>query len=223
MPERSGLRQKELAVARSLEKRLADRLDTASSSAESVCNVLGLPKEVKGLVIVDIGSGASSLIANLLQREADAYGVDRLYEDENQLRESAKKGVKSVSARYESMGHSELAEKTHESLRLFYESWNKNRDRYKTGWMTDLPFEDNFSDLTLSFQGITQFEDYHLLLACIHEAIRITKLGGKIIIAPLLEQNNTQLQVLRRLERDDIKIDKEWVSQAGMFRLKITN
>lgn len=167
------------------ERKIAIGFDTGTTSARDAMEALGIPKEVSGLVIVDLAAGASSLTAHLLEKGADAYAVDRLYLDDEELKRSMDEGIARVTSRYLDLGMLDFIETTKRSREEFEGSFEKRRERYRGAWLTRLPFEDNFSDITCSLHGISNLgENFDVMWQAILEAIRITKQNGLVIIAP---------------------------------------
>lgn len=83
----------------------------------------------------------------------------------------------------------------------FRKSFDKQRDRYKPGWLTKLPFADEFADWTVSSYGISiLIEDFDVLMQSTMEAVRITKPGGTVAMIPFLTSWGS-MEVEDRLQR----------------------
>lgn len=169
-----------------LEEKEALNYHVGCTPGEVIRQVLEI-KEVKGLTVVDLASGASSLTSQLLKEGANAHGVDVIYDEDPSIIE-----FKTENIFYE------LAQRSHPSfrrnmvhqgisaIREFVGSMKTNPENYHRAFITDLPFADNYSDLTISYNGISELTDStDLMLKMFQEALRITRRGGKIKIAPI--------------------------------------
>ena len=202
MAETKKARQKSIEEIRSLEKEIAPDIITGSSSYDSAVEALGIYEDLTGLTVVDLASGASSFVAGLLAEGIDAYGIDRVYEDPNQLRADSTEGVKMVIERLEALGRTDFARSAQRSLERFNGSFAINPTRYQPGWLTDIPLPDEFADRTYSLHGITHMGvDFDLMLQSMHEALRITKPGGIITIAAFNESDSLHHYTYARVHR----------------------
>lgn len=225
-----GLRENDPRAIRDRERTIAEASDTGSTIGEIAAQILELTK-AEGITIVDLASGASSLVAHLLTRGNNAFGVDRLYYDRQELEVSMEKGVNYVARRYQNNGKPDHALAAIESARKFKKSLEENPDRYIAGWLTDLPLPDNFSDRTVSIHGISNLgEDAEVMLQAIREAIRITKPGGLVTIAPFhtpessvfREFIDTHGSILELLREEGIRVSVERLEELkDMFRMNI--
>ncbi len=148
----------------------------------------GLPETVDGLTIVDLAAGACSLTAELLEQGANAYALDCLYDDRQRLLDNVyQKWLKSVLNGIPAPDRKEAEDMIKREVRKFMRSFNRQPDRYLTGWLTELPFADNFADWTISNGGISMFwQDREVQRKAMMEAIRITKPGGVVAVMPFI-------------------------------------
>lgn len=176
------------------ERELALKLLVSATQAEAIRPKLGLPDNMAGLTIVDLAAGASTLTANLLTQRANAYALDYVYDDREQLIEAVyNKWLPKVLSLSSDRAERQFVEDvTKRSIRRFLRSFEAQRQRYKAGWLTDLPFESDFSDWTVSYSGVSElFEEPDLLKQATMEAVRITKPGGIISIAPFITNSGS--------------------------------
>jgi ubiquinone/menaquinone biosynthesis C-methylase UbiE len=68
----------------------------------------------------------------------------------------------------------------------FTDSIKQNPERYKAGFASSLPFEDDFFDVVYSINSVLGYVDVDsaVLLRSVSEFIRVTKAGGRIILCP---------------------------------------
>src|SRR5690242_18636897 len=85
---------------RAREKRIAAASYSSSTPAETITGAIGLPNDVAGLVIVDVGSGASSMVRDLRARGAEAYGVDPGYRNVDALVRTAGRYIRGFGVNY---------------------------------------------------------------------------------------------------------------------------
>ena len=163
-----------------LEQEIAADCLTGATTAEAYNLIVGLDGKPTGPV-VDIGAGASPWVGWLVDHGVDAYAVDRLYENEEKLEESIQASNEVVLAQTPSSYRATLER----ALQSFRQSFQVNRERYVPGWFTNLPFPDDFSELTVALNSVSDMgKDADILLASIVEGVRITRPGGRFVMAP---------------------------------------
>lgn len=176
-PDGENLRQQERFIAATSE--------TSAMPGEAARIILDLPEDVTELTIVDLASGGSSLTALLLGEGADAYAVDQLYRDRKKIRTALDQSLKKVLKQVPREDKQHMERVTRQSQETFLRSLAANPDRYRAGWLSHLPFHDDFSDWTVSINGISGLgKSYPLLRKATMEALRITKPGGTVVVAP---------------------------------------
>lgn len=136
--------------------------------------------------VVDLASGASGLTAHLLNEGVDAYGVDKLYSEDNQvLTEEVNRYRCWVETTY-GLYYPHHVPLITRSLDEFHISFQTKPKRYMGGWLTHLPLPSNFGNRIVSYCGLLELaEDEEVLEAAWNEAIRITEPEGSIVAAPL--------------------------------------
>ena len=202
---------------RALEVMLAEKIGISVGPTMPIWEILGLPEEVAGMTIVDLAAGASPLTHDLLQAGADAYAFDCVYQkSEEELHQLIKvyhqEILKFVNQK------EEISEEINRDKEVFWRSLRIERDRYICGWMTELPFPSDFSDLTLSFEGATHVgaNNFDLMWLITQEALRITKQGGKVIMSPIYSETHSQL--IKRLNfQEGIRSTHELPDRAKRY------
>lgn len=171
---------------RSTEQRIADSLHLSATSADQARLVLELPEDVSNLTIVDLASGASPLVADLLAGGANAYGVDRLYRDLKKLKREVGTVIPNVLKNFPPNHKKSQEERLKRNLATFTRSFAQSPDKYKGDWLTQLSFPDGFADYTVSLHGISDLAaDFDVFSQAVSEALRITKIGGICMLFPL--------------------------------------
>ncbi|MBI4058119.1 class I SAM-dependent methyltransferase [Candidatus Microgenomates bacterium] len=185
------------------EVQVASELETSATTTRAARHILEIPEIVKDVTIVDLAAGACPLTADLLDRGANAYAVDHLYGEQGKLAAAAARSLELViqnARRVQPEYATRMYELTEAAILDFWKSFNTHPDRYKEGWLTQLPFEDNISDMTLSLNGISElWGDQEVMQRALDEALRITKPGGKITIAPFLTAKGITVPMHRTL------------------------
>ncbi len=174
------------------EVKLAEVIEVSTANAKQTGQELGIPNNVRGLTIIDLAGGASLLTTDLLRRGANAYALDRIYGDIEALQDAVMNGyipavlkVLQRAAPHRIILHQQQVAMLQQELREFLKAREEHPERYIEGWLTKLPFSDNFADRTLSHLGISRLSgDYEVLEEATMEGIRITKPGGALVIAP---------------------------------------
>lgn len=140
---------------------------------------IGLPNDVSGLRVLDIGSGASTVVEGLSRKGAQAYGIDPIYTSKGQIFASYQRSIKKGNT------DPDFASSLERSVEKFIA--NRLRSgRYIAASATDLPFRDSSIDLIYSHQCLSAFliRDRGVFLRAIEEAMRVLKSGGQLRIHP---------------------------------------
>jgi hypothetical protein len=163
-----------------------ERLRTTATPRDEAGIHLGLEKHLSSKkTLVDIASGFSSLVPYLLSKNYDAWAIDPIYglSDEEvrvELDDYHKRLVEKFS--FGSDHYRTRRTSTQDFSRVF----PLRRDRFLKGNFESVPLPDLFADLTVSMQGITHLGyNERLVNKAIKEALRITKIGGSVILAPV--------------------------------------
>lgn len=169
------------------EEALVDEMLVSSTPGELVRQYLGLPENVSGLTIVDVAAGFSSLTANLIAEGAVVHAVDPRFEggevDIGQLIQNVFFNTMRHLQYYPNRAYFETS--LSKSLLAFKDSFLKDRQRYHAEYATRLPFPDNFSDYTVSSNGLSLLlKEPDVMLGAIKKALQVTKPGGKTILFP---------------------------------------
>jgi SAM-dependent methyltransferase len=156
----------------SREKSLADGSFSTAASYQRLAAIMGLPEDVAGLRIVDIGSGASNAVARLNERGAIASGVDPGYFRINRLLRSAQREVSKSKQTNPRRFRADIA-----ALEEFERDQRINGDRYIAGYAGELPFDDNSIDIVYSQLAISVFlaDDREVMFKAVDEALRVLK------------------------------------------------
>lgn len=151
---------------------------------------LGLASMKPKEVLIDLASGASSMVARYLHEGVDAYAVDLIYDnDASEIERVAKAGLLysvSMSTWFLQADMAKMGEQAiSEFIASFKEEGNK---RYRKGDLKRLPFWRNSAHVTTSLNGLTKVaEGGKQIIQMTKEAMRVTKPGGRIILAPFLD------------------------------------
>lgn len=221
--------EEDLRILRATERRIAAVSSVTATPASYARRILGIKEDVAGLTIVDLASGASSLVAGLRNHGAKAIGIDALYEDTATLKRSAKSEVNKKLMNLAVLGLEIQYAEIKKSWEMFLDSYRDHLEFYKPGWLTNTGLPENFSDMTLSLDGLSNLGgNLRLMYLAVNEAIRITKPGKEVIIAPFdfadSYSNHYPLHhfaVAEKLKLDGHTVEREQV-ETGMFRLRVT-
>jgi ubiquinone/menaquinone biosynthesis C-methylase UbiE len=159
---------------RAREKRIAAASYSSSTPSETITGAIGLPNDVAGLVIVDVGSGASSMVRDLRARGAEAYGVDPGYKNVDALLRTAGRYIRGLGVNY---GADALKVRL-QALAEFQADFRRNKGHYKTALAGDLPFKDDSVDIVYSELAISHFlirEDREVFMGAVDEGLRVLK------------------------------------------------
>lgn len=171
------------------EKALAEHLFTGANSADSLIPALGLPSELKGVKIADLGAGCSDLTPELLSQGADAYAVDRIYTSPKDIEEHMRRALGIMMRSYQGADRNTANRIANKSYDRFKNSYNRDRKspnrRYIQASLSNLPFHEGSMDFSVSSFGIGDLaEDLPIFLRSVSEALRILKPGGEFVMFP---------------------------------------
>ncbi len=175
-----SLREREIA--------LVSGLLTSANKAE-ICKLnLGLTKNPAGLTVVDLASGASSLVAELIEEGADAHGFDQMYADPASMDDYIQRSfiaIEKLAQRKSPEERRRTLTNVRDSIGKFRASFLEYPEHYHSGWLSELPFDDHFADWTVSLCGVSDLAiDFELYEQVMGEAVRITKVGGVVVMVP---------------------------------------
>jgi SAM-dependent methyltransferase len=155
------------------EKSIAETSFSSASPHDQVAFIMGLPEDVSGLTIVDIGAGTSTAVAELNKRGAAAVGADPGYLAINRLVRSTEKYLKGKQREGDIAGF----RRGSTVLEAFRADYQRNRNRYIGAYAGALPFEDNSVDIAYSMLAVSHFlsVDRDVLFGAVDEALRVLK------------------------------------------------
>lgn len=190
----SGARNPELHVR---EAEQADKLVVTGDNANAALRIFGLTSTVSGLTIVDLAAGASLVTSKLLERGANAFALDRMYADRSGLMDALNNRYISELRKSAQMMRpwevNTIIKEAHQEIGQFFKSFDRHRERYIYGWLTQLPFENDFADWVVSSNGISAlFGDFEVMSKSVNEAIRVAKPGGTVVMYPFLEEPESE-------------------------------
>ncbi len=148
--------------------------------------ILNLPKDVKGLNILDVGGSGSNLSANLIRSGANAYSIDPAYENIPAMYQRIRKGL---TPQFYPPTEIKLIQQT---LIDFMDSAKKHPKRYIAGYASDMSmFADNLFDIITSINTLTAYLDVNapILNKSFNECLKKLRPGGVILSVPFLKQN----------------------------------
>lgn len=154
------------------EKSIADGSFSTAAPLERLAAIIGLPEDVAGLRIVDIGSGASNAVARLNERGAIATGIDPGYFRVNRLVRSAQREVDKAKQLNPKRYRADMT-----ALQEFEKDHRMNGNRYIAGYAGELPFDDNSVDIAFSQLAVSVFlaDDREVMFKAVDEALRVLK------------------------------------------------
>jgi len=168
---------------RPLEIELAREVGITAHEAAHLRDVFDLPKKLRRVKVLDIGSGLSDFPAWLRARGADVYALDLTYGNGMDwvVADSIERAAADVDREPEALVFTEkMAERFRASLAA-------TPSMYIAASALDLPFKSGSFDLITSSLGIfgTLDHDYALLETGFNEALRVLRRGGKLQISPV--------------------------------------
>lgn len=170
---------------RRIEENLANKLDISATTSNATTKIFRLQHIPDGAIVVDLAAGASSFIPDLIDQETDAYAVDRLYGAPRLLERKIKILVPRIVQNVPQQHKEHMRRITNEATLKFQRSIAQHPERYKPDWLTHLSFDDQFADIVTSLNGISDLAvNPDLFEQAVQEALRITKIGGRFLMAP---------------------------------------
>lgn len=169
-------------------------IEPTLSPAELVYKYLGSPQLTPNSTLIDIASGFSDFSQFAREQGVISYAIDPYYGHHlNNIATLGEIQVESIVRILQEKYQERLAQSMANVLERFCNSYDLYRDFYLHGYGHALPLPDNFSDLTVSTNGISKFyKDPTYMLNSVYEAIRITKRGGKVILCPWNSSEETE-------------------------------
>lgn len=220
MPQQETLRPP--SRIRAAETRVTSRLGPSSIRAELVREVFKIPEDIKGLNVVDLAAGTSSFVPWLIDNGANAFAVDCIYNEPiEKILERTRSYTKDALDNMHEKWRELLLQESEKAMAYFVQSFQTQRERYITAWLSDLPISDDFADITTSVAGLSTIVSGEYLLEnpLIEEALRITKPGGKLLLSPVSMHVKDHQSIVNRLKRrSDIS-----VSQREQTNLRLGN
>ena len=192
----------------------------SANRADELSNLYILPENLAGLKILDLGGSQSNFCAYLVENGADAYSIDPLYSDlenlEKRRREHFLTEVEAIlpdlkgkldpnDPRFVSGLEKD------ESTQVFKRSIFYNPGRYISASFHALPFKDELFDIITSSYSIfgVATRDEVLLEAAFSEALRALKPGGTLQLIPVTftpglseAENQNLINILRPFQSD---------------------
>ncbi len=174
------------------EKKIVKTSFTSAGDLRMVRAILEIPSDVRGLKIVDIGSGCSSAVAELRNLGADSYGIDPRYRNIKELDKSFNGYMLGISARirelrkFVSLDTTEseelITQTTYKEMNVkafaeFKKDLKRNPQKYLASLAGRLPFDSECVDLAFSVQCLTKFliNDKDVFFNSIEEGLRVLK------------------------------------------------
>lgn len=218
-------------VERKKPEQLPDHYDPEiagiSATEFGFASLIDFPANVADMVILDIGSGASSSVSTLRKKGAMAIGIDYNYKDPAEFTDRAQGFINFNYSGYEKWREKRILNKSLKEIR-------KNEDFLIAGLAEELPLADESVDFAYSMFCMTVFHtnDYKTFTKAFSEAMRVLKPSGELQLAPWVDQDSNRLPFSQKQTYNARKFIKSLdkagmpysVEQAdrGLLRLKIT-
>lgn len=173
-----------MAIAEALnERQTIQELDLTTIPIDIALRWLGIKPEqnLHGTTVADLGAGGSPLRASLAIQGAKAFAIDFRYHGEKPLAKTVYAYLDAICEWVEP----EMFASQQTAAEMFLHDYEANPDMYKQGYLSDIPLPTESVDITVSTNAIGDIQNSHLLRLSLNEAIRITKVNGKIVIIPL--------------------------------------
>jgi ubiquinone/menaquinone biosynthesis C-methylase UbiE len=162
---------------------LAREVGITAHESDHLRDVFELPKKLRRVKVLDIGTGLSDFPAWLCARGADAFGLDLTYARGMAwvIADSLERAAADVDKEPEALAFTERM------AARFRASLSATPSIYIAGSALDLPFRSGSFDLVTSSLGIfgTLDHDYALLETGFNEALRVVRRGGKVQLSPV--------------------------------------
>lgn len=189
----------EAAIARGIESLAA--MEVHSMPAHVVAGVFGMDlTRQSGKRILDVGAGASNLVAVLRAQGAEAWGLDVAYEDMDAAIESGTEVVQRHTFKGATIHHS--LERTFDPRRRFQDEQfeggalqefvmdaKAHPEHYISGTALDLPFDRNELDRVVMHDLLSSMSESNrdFTTALVLEALRPLRRGGVLNIGSFYE------------------------------------
>lgn len=223
--------------ARPAELDLALKSPTTAFDLEMLWKSIDFPRDVTGLLILDIGSGASLATTRLREMGARAFAVDFRYRDLKEMRRSIHGYLMDPfkGARLSKEGK-KFIKRMKKSQATFFNDIGANDGSYVASLAGNLPFPDETFDICYSKACMTPnlIRDLDVFIPVFYEAMRVLKKGGELQISPWyierLGVNTAQVDNSKRFieylkaQRINYTIEPgETVEWETHMRLRVTN
>ncbi len=232
------------------EQNLAVESFSTANSFEQTSKIIDFPRQVAGLTIVDIGAGASTCVAELREKGANALAVDYRYYNPKKLKRSVDRKLADVPAilnervneartnlgaffteDLEISGQQQFVRLSRKLRDRFFYNLGLGRGQYIAALAGFLPIRSNSVDFVYSTQALSTFllKEAEVFQSAMDETFRILKTGGEIQIQPWIsnlfhwsneERGNAQA-FLQHLENSSISYQIEQLPGLRGPRLKI--
>ncbi|MBI4100459.1 class I SAM-dependent methyltransferase [Candidatus Microgenomates bacterium] len=137
-----------------VEHQIAKRTGATAIDLESASIWLDLPEDVRGMRILDIGGGASTVTLELARRGTQAVAIDYKYDDFTKLRTSMNKFTDKLK---KMRGRVKSAKLFREIGDTFFNSIPEGLGQYAAALAGDLPFLDETFDLCFSTRCLSVY------------------------------------------------------------------
>lgn len=178
---------KEISVA-DREKQIAQESFSSALRFEEASVFVNFPKDVGGLTIVDIGSGASTATLELQRQGANAIAVDYRYENLKEVKRSIDRHLSNATSQADrrTMEVREYNRKARNSMRAFFHAHEEREMQLVTASAGNLPFQDESVDFVFSIQCISHFLIYDrgVFINAVSEVLRVLRPGGELQLHP---------------------------------------
>ncbi len=199
----------------SLELRQAERSPSTGADYEMISTTIVFPDNVRGKVIIDIGSGVSPVTLRLRRQGAAAFGIDIRYRNLAELKSSADQYIKNHLQSADA-DTSETAPRHHEFLKRVSKSRDVFFNRVKAGdkpyiaaQSSFLPIASNTVDFAFSDQclSIGVIHDRAVFLLAVTDTIRTLKQGGELQMHPWFDSAQRGRWSLEMFETASLLLD----------------
>jgi len=232
------------------EQDLAEESFSTANNFEHTSKIIDFPRQVAGLTIIDIGGGASTCVAELRERGANAISVDYRYYDRKKLKRSVDRKLADVPAilnervdqvrtnlraffteDLEVRGQQQFVRHSRKYRDRFFYNLESGHGQYITALAGFLPIRSDSVDFVYSAQAVSTFllKEMGVFQNAMDEIFRILKAGGEVQIQPWIsdlfhwsnkEKENAHV-FLQHLENSSISYQIEQLPGLRGPRLKI--
>jgi ubiquinone/menaquinone biosynthesis C-methylase UbiE len=171
------------------EKQIAQESFSSAFPSEGAFTYIDFPKDVRGLTIVDIGSGASTATLELQKQGANAIAIDYRYKNLKEVKRSIDRYLSSTIPSADRRMMVEVREYNRQmrnSMRAFFHAHENREIQLVAASAGSLPFKNESVDLIFSIQCITRFliKDKDVFINAVSEAIRVLRPEGQLQLHP---------------------------------------